>query len=323
MVLYAFRRLLNAIPILIGITIISFIFVHMAPGGPLSQIAEDPTIKAVDKENLIKAYGLDKPLTTQYWDMISGMVQGDFGTSFFKNEPVSKVILDRLPNTLLLTVTSFIIAMLIGIPIGIICALKPNSRFDQIVSGITFAGISLPTFWLAILLIMFFAVKLGWLPSGGLKSLNGDFSLADRIKHLILPMITMAVGELAVWTRYIRSSMMEIVNQDYMRTARAKGLKSSRILVLHGFRNALIPLATLFGLAIPSFFGGALFTETVFSIPGMGRLFTEAAFQRDYPIIFAINTIVAFLTVFGNIIADVLIAALDPRVSLGNKEVKV
>ncbi|UUZ94187.1 ABC transporter permease [Paenibacillus sp. P25] len=166
---YALKRLLNAIPILIGITIISFVIIHMAPGSPLSQYIDDPTLKAEDKANLIKSYGLDQPLHIQYWKWVSGLVQGDFGTSFLKNRPVSELIGERLPNTLLLTVTSFVLAMVIAVPLGILCAVKENSRFDQLVSAVTFVGISIPGFWLGLLLMMFFAVRLGWSPSGDFR----------------------------------------------------------------------------------------------------------------------------------------------------------
>lgn len=323
MALYALRRLLNAIPILLGITIISFAIIHMAPGSPLSSFLEDPTIKAVDKENMIKAFGLDQPLYLQYWDWLSGMVRGDFGTSFLKSDPVSVLIWERLPTTLLLTVSSFVLAMAIAIPLGIACALRANSRLDQIVTAISNVGISIPGFWLGLVMMMLFAVKLGWLPSGGLQTINAPFSMGDRIRHLILPVGTMAAAEIAVWTRYIRSSMLEVIHQDYMRTARAKGLLNGRVITVHGLRNALMPIVTLFGLMLPSFFGGALIIETIFSIPGIGRLFIEAAFQRDYPIIFAITTVGAFLTVLGSIIADILYAALDPRVSIDQKGAKV
>lgn len=322
MALYALRRLLNAIPILIGITIISFAIIHMAPGSPISAFLEDPTIKTVDKENMIKAYGLDKPLYVQYWDWLSGITRGDLGTSFQKSEPVSKLIVDRLPPTLLLTVSSFVLALLIAVPLGIVCALRAHSRLDQIVTAISNVGISIPGFWLGLILMMLFAVKLGWLPSGGLQTINAPFSLADRINHLILPVCAMAAAEVAIWTRYIRSSMLEVIHQDYMRTAKAKGLRDGRVITVHGLRNALMPIVTLFGLMLPSFFGGAVIIESIFSIPGIGRLFIEAAFQRDYPIIFAITTVGAFLTVLGSILADIMYAALDPRVSIGGKEVK-
>lgn len=321
---YAVKRLLNAIPILIGISIISFIIIHMAPGGPLSALSEDPTIKAVDKENLIKAYGLDKPLHVQYWNWVTGMLHGDFGTSFSKSSPVSKLILDRLPNTLILTVSSFIVSLLIALPLGIICALKVNSRLDQLLSAVNFVGLAIPGFWLGIMMIMYFSVKLGWLPSGGLQTINASFSLTDRVKHLIMPVFSLAIIEVAIWFRYIRSSMLDVINQDYMRTANAKGLGDLRILLLHGLRNAMIPLATLFGLStIPGFFAGALVIETIFSIPGMGRLVTEAAFQRDYPVLIATTTIVAIMTVAGNYLADLSYAFLDPRVDLSKHEMKV
>lgn len=322
MALYALRRLLNAIPILIGITIISFAIIHMAPGSPISQFTEDPTIKASDIENMIKAYGLDKPLYVQYWDWISGIAQGDLGTSFQQNEPVSKLIMQRLPTTLLLTVSSFILSLLIAVPLGIACALRANSKLDRVVTAISNVGISIPGFWLGLMLIMFFAVKVGWLPSGGLQTINAPFSVVDRFKHLVLPVCAMAAAEVAIWTRYIRSSMLEVVHQDYMRTARAKGLPGWRVVMVHGLRNALMPVVTLFGLNLPSFFAGALVIEKIFSIPGIGRLFIEAAFQRDYPIIFAITTVGAFLTVLGSIIADILYALLDPRVNIQGKGVK-
>ncbi|AFC31604.1 AppB [Paenibacillus mucilaginosus 3016] len=319
---YVLQRLLNAIPILIGITIISFAIIHMAPGSPLSAFMEDPTIKTADKENMVRTYGLDQPLYVQYWKWVSGMVTGDFGTSFLKNQPVSDLILDRLPNTLLLTVTSMAISLLIALPLGILCALRVDSRLDRFVSSMTFVGMSVPAFWLGLMLIMFFSVKLGVLPSGGLQTVGGSFSLTDRLQHLVLPLFTIVCGEVAVWTRYVRSSMLEVINQDYMRTGQAKGLRDARVLGVHGLRNALIPLATLFGLSLPGLFAGTLIVETIFSIPGMGRLFTEAAFQRDYPVIFAITTISAFLYVFGSILADISYALLDPRVSYTTKEAK-
>ncbi|WP_166238083.1 ABC transporter permease [Paenibacillus turpanensis] len=320
MALYLVKRVLNAIPILIGITIISFAIIHLAPGGPLSQFTEDPTIKAVDIENMTKAYGLDKPLYRQYLDWGGGMLRGDFGTSFLKSEPVSKLVLERIPTTLLLTVSSFVLSILIAVPLGILCAIRANSRLDQIISGFTFAGIAVPGFWLALLLMMFFSVKMGWLPSGGLKTINADFSLMDRIRHLILPVAAMTMGEVALWIRHIRSSMLEVIHQDYIRTAHAKGLPYLLVLFRHGLRNALIPVTTLFGLTLAGFFTGSLILENIFSIPGMGRLFIESAFQRDYPVLFAITTMASILTVAGSIVADLLIALLDPRINLSRPQ---
>jgi peptide/nickel transport system permease protein len=321
--LYALRRLLNAIPILIGITIISFAIIHLAPGNPLSAFLDDPKISAADKQNMLQAAGLDRPLYTQYWIWVSGMLKGDFGTSFHRTEPVLKLIFDYMPNTLVLTISSFLISILIAVPLGIICALRANSRLDQFVSAFSNVGLAIPGFWLALILMMVFGVKLGWLPIGGLQTINAPFSIVDRIKHLIMPVSAIAIAEVAVWTRYIRSSMLEVIHQDYMRTAKAKGLLTGRILSLHGLRNALIPLATLFGLIIPSFFAGSIVLEAIFSIPGVGRLLIEATFQRDYPIITALVTLGAILTVVGNIVADIMIGLLDPRVSLSKKEVKV
>jgi peptide/nickel transport system permease protein len=320
---YALRRLLNAIPILIGITIISFAIIHLAPGNPLSAFLDDPKITAADKQNMIIAAGLDKPIITQYWIWVSGIMKGDFGTSFHKSEPVLKLIREYMPNTLLLTITSFLLSLLIAVPLGILCALRANSKLDQIITGLSNVGLAIPGFWLALILMMVFGVKLGWLPIGGLSTINSPFSIVDRIQHLIMPVVTIAIAEAAVWTRYVRSSMLEVINQDYMRTAKAKGLLPGRILTLHGLRNALIPLATLFGLSIPGFFAGSVVLEAIFSIPGVGRLLIEATFQRDYPIITSLVTLGAIMTVLGNIVADLLIGILDPRVSLSKKGVKV
>lgn len=320
---FALRRLLNAIPIVIGITIITFLVIHAAPGSPIDNLLDDPNITPQDRENLLAQYGLDQPLYIQYWDWFSGLLRGDLGTSYLTNEPVAEMIWSKLPTTLLLTVSAFAVSILIAVPLGVLCALKANSRLDQIIQFLAFMGISTPVFWLGLLLIMLFSVRLGWLPSGGLMTINAPFSLTDRILHLIMPVCVLAINDIASWLRYVRSSMLEVIEQDYVRTAKAKGLLNSRVIIWHGLRNALVPLATLFGLSLPSFFAGALITETIFSIPGMGRQFIDAAFQRDYPVIFGITTIGAFLHVLGSLVADLLYAVLDPRVSYSNKEVKV
>ena len=311
---YTIRRLLQAIPLLLGITIVSFSIMHLAPGGPV-ELMVDPNLPATDKEAMIHELGLDQPVYLQYFQWLGGLVQGDLGYSYLKRVPVSDLIAERLPNTLLLMTVSFLIGLMLAIPAGLISATRQYSKIDYSVTVTSFLGLATPNFWLGLMLIMLFSVKLGWLPAGGVATMNAPFSLWDRFTHLILPAITLGSAEIAAWTRYTRSSMLEVVRQDYMRTARAKGLFETRVIVKHGLRNGMIPIVTIMGLTLPTFFGGAVVTESIFSWPGMGRLFIEAVFQRDYPVIMAITTLTAMLVVLGNLIADLAYGWLDPRIS--------
>lgn len=243
------------------------------------------------------------------------MVQGDFGTSIVrKGTPVTDLIMARLPNTLLLMLVSTILALLISIPLGVLSARRPYSKLDYGITFTSFIGLAVPNFWLGLILIMFLAVNLGWFPTGGVMTLNADFSLWDRIHHLILPAFVLATADMAGLTRYTRSSMLDVLRQDYMRTARAKGFKENRVVYKHGLRNGLLPVITIFGLMIPSFIGGAVVTEQIFSWPGLGKLFVDSAFQRDYPVIMAMTVISATLVVIGNLVADILYAMVDPRI---------
>jgi peptide/nickel transport system permease protein len=311
---YTIRRLLQAIPLLLGITIVSFGVMHLAPGGP-STVMMDPKIKLSDQKLMMHAMGLDQPVYVQYWKWLVNLLHGDFGTSYIYHTPVLSMVMDRLPHTLLLMGVSLIAGFLLAIPAGLISATKKYSKTDYLVTGISFVGVATPTFWLGLMLIMLFAVYLHWLPAGGVQTLNQPFSIWDRIQHLILPAITLGAAEVAGWSRYTRSAMLEVLGQDYMRTARAKGLLERRVIMKHGFRNGMIPIVTIMGLTIPVFFGGAVITESIFGWPGMGRLFIDAVFQRDYPTIMAITMISAVLVVLGNMIADLLYAYLDPRIS--------
>ncbi|ATH95057.1 ABC transporter permease [Bacillus glycinifermentans] len=314
MVTYIIRRTLMSIPILLGITILSFAIMKAAPGDPMA-LMMDPTISAADREKFIEKYGLNEPEHIQYLKWLGNMVQGDFGTSIVrKGMPVTELIFARLPNTLLLMLVSTILALLISIPFGVLSARRPYSKLDYGITFTSFIGLAVPNFWLGLILIMFLAVNLGWFPTGGVMTINADFSLWDRIHHLILPAFVLATADMAGLTRYTRSSMLDVLRQDYMRTARAKGFKENRVVYKHGLRNGLLPVITIFGLMIPSFIGGAVVTEQIFSWPGLGKLFVDSAFQRDYPVIMAMTVISAVLVVVGNLIADILYAIVDPRI---------
>lgn len=303
-----------SIPILLGITILSFAIMKAAPGDPMA-LMMDPTISAADREKFIEKYGLNEPEHIQYLKWLGNMVQGDFGTSIVrKGMPVTELIFARLPNTLLLMLVSTILALLISIPFGVLSARRPYSKLDYGITFTSFIGLAVPNFWLGLILIMFLAVNLGWFPTGGVMTINADFSLWDRIHHLILPAFVLATADMAGLTRYTRSNMLDVLRQDYMRTARAKGFKENRVVYKHGLRNGLLPVITIFGLMIPSFIGGAVVTEQIFSWPGLGKLFVDSAFQRDYPVIMAMTVISAVLVVVGNLIADILYAIVDPRI---------
>ncbi|AMR09778.1 ABC transporter permease [Bacillus sp. FSL W8-0445] len=314
MVTYIIRRTLMSIPILFGITILSFAIMKAAPGDPVSLMV-DPSIKQADREKFIEKYGLNEPEHIQYLKWLGNMVQGDFGTSIVrKGTPVIDLILARLPNTLLLMLVSTILALLISIPLGVLSARRPYSKLDYGITFTSFIGLAVPNFWFGLILIMVLSVNLGWFPTGGVMTLNSGFSLWDRIHHLILPAFVLATADMAGLTRYTRSSMLDVLRQDFIRTARAKGFKENRVVYKHGLRNGLLPVVTIFGLMIPSFIGGAVVTEQIFSWPGLGKLFIDSAFQRDYPVIMAMTVISAVLVVIGNLIADILYAIIDPRI---------
>lgn len=314
MVSYIIRRLLLAIPLLFGISVVSFGIMQLAPGDPASLLI-DPNIKPSDKQAFIEEYGLNDPIPVQYGRWISHMVRGDFGTSLIhQGEPVSELIWARLPNTLLLMLVSAIFAVVISIPFGVWSATKPYTLTDYTITTASFIGVATPSFWIGLILIMFLAVRHNIFPAGGVATLNAPFSIWDRIHHLILPAFVLGTADMAGLVRYTRSSMLEVLNQDYIRTARAKGFRSNKVVYKHGLRNGLIPVITIAGLMLPSFIGGAVLTERIFNWPGLGLLFIDSAFQRDYPVIMAITMITAALVVIGNLIADILYAVFDPRI---------
>jgi peptide/nickel transport system permease protein len=314
MISYIIRRSLMAIPILIGITIISFAIMHIAPGGPTA-LMMDPNIKPGDMDAYMEKYGLNDPVHIQYFKWLGNMMQGDFGNSLIRQgAPVNEMIMNRLPNTLLLMFVSTFFGVMIAIPFGVFSATRQYSTIDYSVTVTSFLGLATPNFWLGLMLIMFVSVKLGWFPTGGVATLNEPFSIWDRIHHLILPAFVLGTAEMASIARFSRSSMLEVLKQDYMRTARAKGFKERKVVIKHGIRNGLLPIITIFGLILPSLFGGSVVTEKVFGWPGLGLLFIDSVFQRDYPVIMAITLISAVLVVIGSLIADILYAIVDPRI---------
>lgn len=317
---YISKRLLMMLPLIFGITIITFAVVHLAPGGPV-EVQTEMQLKASAqaKENLKKIYGLDKPIHVQYYNWLKRFVLFDFGKSFVDNRDVLKKILERVPITLTINILSLILIMIIAIPVGVFSATKRYSLFDKLSTLFVFVGFSTPTFWLALLLMIVFGVNMGILPISGIQSIDvSDMGPLERvidwIKHLILPVGISAFGGIAGLSRYSRSSMLEVIRQDYIRTARAKGLKESAVIFRHALRNALMPIVTILGLSVPGLIGGGVIFETIFAIPGMGQLFYSSAMSRDYPTIMGILVIGALLTLLGNLIADISYAFADPRI---------
>jgi peptide/nickel transport system permease protein len=308
------------IPILFGITLISFGVIHLAPGGPV-EVETEMSLKASAeaRENLKRLYGLDRPVHIQYLDWLGRFLTMDFGTSFVDGKKVVDKIKERIPITLTINVLSLLLIMSIAIPIGVLSATRQYSLFDKLTTIFVFVGFSTPTFWLALIMMIIFGVTLGWLPISGIQSIDVSGMtklerLMDWAKHLILPVGLSAFGGIAGLSRYSRSSMLEVIRQDYIRTARAKGLKESDVIVHHALRNALMPVVTILGLSVPGLIGGSVIFETIFAIPGMGQLFYASAMARDYPTIMGILVIGAVLTLIGNLIADISYALVDPRI---------
>lgn len=314
------------VPLIFGITLITFIVIHLAPGGPV-EVETEMSLKASAqaRDNLKRLYGLDKPLHIQYIDWLKRFVKLDFGKSFIDSKKVTGKIAERIPVTLTINLLSLLLIVMIAIPIGVLSAAKQYSLFDKLTTIFVFLGFSTPTFWLALILMIIFGVGLGILPISGIQSIDvsdmGPIERAiDWIKHLVLPVTLSAFGGIAGLSRYSRSSMLEVIKQDYVRTARAKGLKESDVIVRHALRNALMPVVTILGLSVPGLIGGSVIFETIFAIPGMGQLFYSSAMSRDYPTIMGILVIGAVLTLIGNLIADISYALVDPRIRVRDGE---
>ena len=327
MLTYTLRRLLVAVPLLLGITFLSFAIIHLAPGEPTDLIAGDPRLEASAQQRqlLREMYGLDKPIPVQYWNWLTRIVRLDFGRSFSPDgRPVLTKIAERLPVTLLLNIVELLIIVALAVPIGVLSATRQYSLFDKVTTVFVFVGFATPDFWLALLLMIFFGVQLGWLPISGLRSLNWEYlsfwgQQADFLAHLVLPIIVATFGGLAGFSRYMRQSMLEVVRQEYIQSARAKGLSERVVIGKHALRNAMLPIVTILGLSLPGLIGGSVIVESIFAIPGMGQLMVQAVFERDYPVIMGNLVIVAVLTLIANLIADLAYGLVDPRIRVGRR----
>jgi peptide/nickel transport system permease protein len=322
--LYILKRLGLMIPMILGITLISFVVIHLAPGTPTDmQTTLNPKASLEAQKRLRELYGLDKPLMVQYWDWLTRISALDFGRSFSPDRrPVWDKIKERIGITLGLNLMSLIIILGVSIPIGVIAAYRAHSWFDQATTLLVFFGFAMPTFWLALLLIMFFGVYLDWLPISGLTSLTFAQltfwqKVQDLAAHVTLPVLVAAFGGLAGMSRYMRGNMLEVIRQDYITTARAKGLPERVVIFKHALRNALLPVITILGLSVPGLIGGSVIFESIFAIPGMGQLFYGAVMARDYPLVMGELVIGAVLTLLGNMLADVGYALVDPRIRTG------
>ena len=315
------RKTLWMLLVLWGITLISFWVIHLAPGSPTDmETTLNPLAGEAARQRLEVLYGLDRPIYVQYWDWLLRLLHFDFGNSMSADSrPVLTKIMERLPLTVGMNVTAMFLTLLIAIPVGIASACRQNSLFDRSVTVLVFLGFAMPSFWLALLLMMFFGIELQWLPISGLTSMNyeqlslwGKF--CDLAKHLALPILVYTVGGLASMSRYMRACMLEVLRQDYILTARAKGLSETTIIRRHALRNALLPVITLLGLSVPGLIGGSVIIESIFALPGLGQLFYAAVMARDYTMIMGNLVLGAVLTLFGNLLADVCYGLADPRI---------
>jgi peptide/nickel transport system permease protein len=310
--LYVLRRLIQAVAVLFIVSVVTFGLIHSAPGGPA--MLANPELSSEQVAQMTEELELDDPIVVQYLRWLGNVLQGDFGNSYSAIKPVTTVIAERLPNTAILAFTALTLAVVIAIPLGVLSAIRRNSALDRIVAALSFMGISVPVFWLGIMLIILFSLRLGWLPSGGMNTVGESDSIRDRVEHLILPVMVLCIGNLAELIRYTRSGMIAVLQEDYMRTARAKGLSQRAVLLGHGLRNAMIPVVTVIAIMIPRALGSAAITETVFSWPGMGRLAVESATNRDYPVVLGVTMTVALITVICSLLVDILYGVLDPRI---------
>jgi peptide/nickel transport system permease protein len=313
MLRFVARRVLESIPLLLGIAVLSFIFMQLAPGGPDALFARNGRMSAEQLAVIRRSMGLDRPPHEQLLAWITNIFRGDLGVSYSQFRPVSQVIAEVFPNTVILMTAGLLISLVSALLFGILAARRPYGIFDNVTSFLSYFGLAMPVFWFGLMLQLLFAVRLGWLPSAGMYSPDGG-SMQDLLRHLALPALTIAIGSIAGWSRYVRSSTLEQLSQDYVRSARSKGLTERRVMTGHVLRNSLIPLVTVVGIDVPLYLTGAVLTETVFSWPGMGRLFFDSLTVRDYPVLMGILVLGAILIIVGNLIADLIYGLLDPRI---------
>jgi peptide/nickel transport system permease protein len=306
---------LQAVPLLIGLAVISFVFMQAMPGGPETLLARNSRMSAEQLANVRRSMGLDQPVYVQLGKWLLNLAQGDLGLSFKEFRPVTTIIGERIGPTLRLVGVALGISLVLAVVIGLLSAVKRYSAFDYAVTALSYIGLAMPVFWVALMLQLLFALHLGWLPSADMNSGEGGFS--NSLRHLILPATTLALGTVASWSRYVRGSMIEVLSQDFVRTARAKGLAQSKTVLRHAFRNALIPFVTVVALDLPFYLTGTVLVESVFNWPGLGGLFFSSLRSRDYPVLMGLLAYSAVLIVAFNLIADVVYAWLDPRIKYG------
>jgi peptide/nickel transport system permease protein len=316
---YILKRILVSVPLIFGVMTVTFFLVHIAPGDP-TDIFYNPDMSPQARELVRRSFGLDKPLHVQYGKWLVSCVKGDFGVSFSAKRPVKDILKETIPNTVQLSLAALLLDLILGVAIGTLAAVRQYSKFDNWTTVTALTIYSTPEFWLGLMLILVFSGILGWLPASGMIDIvrHADMNFFERVldclRHLLLPVFCLGVGSAAATARYMRGSLLEVIRQDYIRTARAKGLSEWKVVFKHGLRSALIPIVTLTGLSLPFLFSGAVIIENVFGWPGMGRIGVDAVFSRDYPVIMAVNIIFAVMVIAGNLLSDILYAVVDPRV---------
>jgi peptide/nickel transport system permease protein len=313
---YLVRRLIQTAILLVLVSMLVFGLLQLVPGGPFDSLLADPNVSQNDIDRLNKLIGLDRPLPERYVQWLVRAVRLDWGESWQVafGQSVGRIISDRLPQTLLLMGVSTAVSVSIALPIGVWSALHKYSRLDYAVTSLSFFGVSMPTFWFGLMLMVIFAVDLHWLPTSGVATPGRENDLLDRLKHLIMPVLVLSLVNVAQWSRFMRASLLEVLSLEYLRTARAKGLGEASVILRHGLRNALIPVITILGIDVPVLFSGAVITETIFAWPGMGRLLRDGIFANDWPVVTAVIMITAVFVTLGNLLADVLYAVVDPRI---------
>lgn len=315
MLRYILGRVWQSLVLLLIVSFIGFFVLSLAPGGPLSQFALSPGMTQEQMDRIAEQMGLNRPILVQYVDWLGGLVTGDWGRSYRDSRAVLDIIGEHLFATLLLMGTATALAISIGTTVGIISAVRRGGVFDYVMTVLSMVALSIPTFWFGLIAIYFFSLQLGWLPAGNMYTV-GNGSFWDYVSHLIMPAMVLALVDVAVWSRYMRTATLNVISQDFIRTARAKGLPPRRILMKHVVGNALVPMITLAGLQLPALLGGALVTETVFTWPGMGRLFLDSLGYSDYPVVMGLLMASAMMVLLGNLLADLIVAAIDPRIRL-------
>ncbi len=310
---FLLRRLLGVVPLLLGISLLLFIIIHLAPGGPLDAYVDNPSVTPEALAQIKVAYGLDQPLPIQYLKWVKSLAQGMWGYSIRSGRPVTTEIADRLGATLLLGGAALILSMSLALPIGIVTAALRRSAWDHALTFLSFAGISVPVFWVALMMQLLFAISLGWLPVAGYETI-GSSGVLDRVRHLAMPAVVLSLATVAAWSRFLRASMVDALGQDHIRTAYAKGHSTMGVLIKHALRNALLPFVTVVSMEMASIISGAVITETVFAWPGIGRLFVESMDGRDYPVLMALMIMGSAALVLANLAADVVYGLIDPRI---------